>query len=1191
MVGFKSFVDKTVVDLESGMTAVVGPNGCGKTNICDAIRWVLGEENVRLLRGTRAEDVIFAGTDLRKPVNFAEVSLTVSDVQDTLAVEYTEVTIRRRAFRSGDSEFFINNVPVRLKDIVDLFLGTGLGRRAYSVMERDMIDWILDDTAGQRRKIIEEAAGISKYKARRRETESKLELTQHDLERVQDLISEVERRVRQLARQAAKARRYERLTGRIREVETYASVKEHDEMKARRGELEKNLREVDDRVVAKAGQVALLEAEIEKSRLAAVEVDRDLSGRGAGIAEMTQAAQKIESEKGVLGERARSVGEKIEETEGEKQGVLATLAGKRGQLEAKSAEAEAAKARLASLASACDDLEREYRRLDSELRARREESVATARRRLEDVKRTIDVTSLVTEARARKKHLGEAMEKATSKRQWMAARMGELGGEIERAQEELAGLRAALAGEGTRLGELRQVETQTAETVEAIRAELQKLAEESARESSRHDVFRELVERYEGYEAGVRALVQSESARPGVYGVVGDIVRCTEPRFEAALAAALSTSLQYVVIENRDRAIDSVRMLKEGKKGPATLLLMDSIPEGRGETGAGGEAGGTGGQIASGDGVIGRILNYVDCEPRYRGVVNYLLKDVLIVEDLEKAFAISGQAANGFHDFVTLEGDAVLGGSVVRAGQNGATGDALIGRRQRLAELGDRVKALNDLSVEQERAFEELRRSLEELRRERDARQRKFDEASKPIADVERVLDGKRLERSSLESAVRELDGEIEEMQRGLAGVEEDLARLARDHGALPMGQGDLFNEKLETHDELQREVETLARRLEETNAEMLKLDAATGFLDQTAARIKSEAEELERDLAGLDARAADLAAKRSEIGDAERALVDQVGKVLEALAGLERERDRVMETKRGLDAAIEEARGKIRTLAGEKEQELASKQALLAEVNLLQVKSEAVRRRMVEEFEIDVDSVDFASLAPVENCDEELRQLRAHLRDLGPVNLVALDEFDTEKQRFDFLRTQRDDLTKARQSLDEAIVQINKRARTEFAETFEKVKRDFRKNFQTLFQGGDADLRLADENDPLESPVEILAQPTGKKLDHISLLSGGERALTALAFLFAVYYTKPSPFCLLDEVDAPLDDANVGRFVNLLKDFSSRTQFLMVTHNKSTMASASCLYGVTMQEPGVSRIVSVKLDRAMEAAGERPTN
>ncbi|MFZ1947439.1 MAG: chromosome segregation protein SMC [bacterium] len=1182
MIGFKSFAEKTVVDLESGITAVVGPNGCGKTNICDAIRWVLGEENVRLLRGTRAEDVIFAGTDLRKSLGFAEVSLTVSDVRDSLPVEYTDVTVTRRAFRSGDSEFLINNVPVRLKDIVDLFLGTGFGRRAYSVMERDMVDWILDDTGGQRRRIIEEAAGISKYKARRKETQNKLELTERDLERVQDLISEVERRVRQLARQAARARRYERLTERITQVETYASAKEYGDMRARQAEARGRLEAIDIVVAEQAGRMALAEAQIETARLAAAEVENDLTARGKTIAETTQATQKLEAEKSVLAERARALDEKIAETARARAEKLGLAEEKRKLVEAKGRDGEEARSRLVSLCGAYRDLQAEYRRLDDDLRARREESVASARRRLEDVKHTIDVASSLTEARARKRHLTETSDKSQSKHQWITNRIGELRGEIERTEGEIGRLTADLAGEGARLDELSGVITEVTAKIELIRAELQRLAEEDARESSRHDVFKEIVERYEGYETGVRALMQDRRKGSGVHGVVGDILRCTEPRFEPALATALHNSLQYVVVDGKDHAIDSVRLLKEEKKGPATLLVLDGLPGERSASAA--PQAGAGGP--GGEGVIGRMSDYVDCDPRYRGVVEYLLRDVFIVDTLDRAFSLSRQATNGSHDFVTPEGDAVLRGSIVRAGQNGASADALLGRRRKLDELAGRVEALRSLTAEQSKSYEELKRSLEALETECQSRRRGFEEARRPLSDLEKVLESKRLERDSLERAAAELDSEIAGARQAIEAASADIERLSREHGALPAGrQGALFDEKVETHDQLEREVGELQKRLEETNAEMLRLEAGAEFIDQTAARLKGEAEDLERDLAALAGRESELAAAKVRIGEDHDRLVKEVHGLLDVLADLESQRNKVIEKKRELDAGMEDARRRVKAVMAEREQQLAAKQGLQAEINLADVKCDAVARRLAEEFEVDIASVDFQALEPVENCEEELAKLRSHLRDLGPVNLVALEEFETEKQRYDFLKAQRDDLTKARQSLDEAILQINRRARSEFVDIFEQVRRDFRKNFQTLFQGGDADLRLADENDPLESPVEILAQPSGKKLEHIGLLSGGERALTALAFLFAVYYTKPSPFCLLDEVDAPLDDANVGRFINLMKDFSSKTQFLMVTHNKKTMESASCLYGVTMQEPGISRIVSVKMERGKEAA------
>ncbi len=1176
MVGFKSFVEKTVVDLEPGITSVVGPNGCGKTNICDAIRWVLGEENVRLLRGTRAEDVIFAGTELRKSTGFAEVSLTVSDVRDVLPVEYTDVKVTRRVFRSGDSDFLINNVPTRLKDIVDLFLGTGLGRRAYSVMERDMIDWILDDTSGQRRKIIEEAAGISKYKARRKETVSKLELTQRDLERVQDLISEVERRVRQLARQAAKARRYERLTSRIKQVETYASAKEFAGMKSRQVEVEKELEAIDTRMAEKASRISTLEAEIEKTKLAIIQVERDINEHGKRIAQTTQDAQKLENDKGVLAERTRAIDDKTAEIAAERGEKQSLLKEKQDLLAAKTAETGEAGQRLESLSQTYLELQGEYQRLDADLKTRREESVASARKRLEDMKRTMDASSSLTEMRAKKTHLGEMLDKSRGKREWVANRLEELHSDIERIKADLGKAGTDFAGEGAGLEELTRVIDEVNDKVERIREELQRLAEEGARASSRHDVFKELVERYEGYEMGVKALMQGERVREGVQGVVGDIVRCTEPRYEPALAAALCNALQYVIIDGKDHAIDSVRMLKEEKKGPATLLMLDSIPEREGH----------GMPDVGGEGMIGRIVDYVDCEPRYRVVVDYLLKDVFIVENLDRAFSLSQRQGNGIHDFVTPDGDAVLGGSIVRAGSNGDSSGVLIGRKQKLTEMASHAEAVRNLSKEQEKAFAELRASLEELKCERETKQKAHEDARRSLAELERVLENRTSESDSLEKSRLELDSEIESLTKSLETVERETANLTRDHGLVPIPQSDLFA-KIEDHDELEKQVTGLQKRLEETNLEVLRLEASKDFAQDTIARLKAETESLNRGLADLDGREKDLARKKQEISESQEHLVAEIHKLLSVLTEMERVRNEVVASKRDLEAVVEDARRQMKAVQGQREQILALKQALQSEISLIGVKGDALKRRMFEEFEVDMDTIDFEALEAVENCEEELSSLRSFLRNLGPVNLVALEEYHGERERYVFLKTQRDDLTKARESLDEAILQINRRARSEFVETFAKVRQDFRKNFQTLFVGGDADLRLQDENDPLESPVEIFAQPSGKKLEHISLLSGGERALTAIAFIFAVYYTKPSPFCLLDEVDAPLDDANVTRFINLLKDFSAKTQFLIVTHNKKTMESASCLYGVTMEEPGISRIVSVKLERTKERVPE----
>jgi chromosome segregation protein len=377
--------------------------------------------------------------------------------------------------------------------------------------------------------------------------------------------------------------------------------------------------------------------------------------------------------------------------------------------------------------------------------------------------------------------------------------------------------------------------------------------------------------------------------------------------------------------------------------------------------------------------------------------------------------------------------------------------------------------------------------------------------------------------------------------------------------------------------------VEGLQKQFEENNREIQKLQSSVGYLEETIVRVTGEMDSIRKDLAHLDAGEQELAGKKGEMSERQETLTGEVHRLLGILGDFDGKRKQALEKKHGAEAQIEEVRKRIKGIHANKEEHLAKKQEIRSECNLIEVKADAMRQRILDEYDMDIGQVKLEDLTECENCEEELAKLKGHLRNLGPVNLVALDEYDVEKQRFDFLKTQRDDLIKARESLDEAILQINRRARSEFKDTFEKVKKDFRKNFQTLFEGGDADLRLRYENDPLESPVDMYAQPSGKKLENVTLLSGGERALTAIAFMFAVYYTRPSPFCLLDEVDAPLDDANVLRFVNLIKAFSERTQFLMVTHNKKTMEAASCLYGVTMEEPGVSRMVSVKIERAQE--------
>jgi chromosome segregation protein len=1173
MTGFKSFADRTVVEMEPGVASVVGPNGCGKTNICDAIRWVLGEENVRLLRGSRVEDVIFAGTELRKPTGMAEVSLTLADVKDVLPVDYNEVTVTRRVFRSGESQFLINKVPCRLKDIVDLFLGTGMGRRAYSIMEREMIDWILEDNNGQRRKIIEEAAGISRYKVRRKETLGKLELTQRDLERVEDLMSEVERRVRALSRQAAKARRYEKLVRRIKELETAASVKEYREMTARRRAVEGELRDISSQLAELASRISTEEAGIEAMKLEVVEIEKQIGLHGRNAGATTEKIQEAENRKVVILERGRAVDERLREIGELKQKKQNLIEEKQRLLETKRGEIRLCTEKLETLEASKESAAREFADREGDLRTRREKSLLSARKQMESIKRTIDEASAAGEVRSRRLHLGELLEKSEAKLRDISGRIGKIDGEIVEIRTDLDRLEGACTAEAGEAERLSGVIDDLTSKMEAIRDERLKLGEQAASAASRYDLFKELVERYEGYEHGVKAIMQ-EGAVEGVHGVLGDIVRCTEPRYEPAVVAALSDAIQYVVVEGPDPAASSVRMLKDGKKGSATLVMLEGIPTG--ETGPGREAPAD---------VVGPILDFVHCKPHYRALVEYLLQDMYIVENLDRAFSLSG-SGNGHISYVTPDGDAVFRGNVVRSGGNGETSGVYLGRSEKVNDLAGQAEALSRLAAEQDRAFEELKASLSELIKERNGRRATLDEAERLAAEREKALESKGVELDSLKATAGELENEISGLRSSLEAVQREIAEREIETGTLEGEQGGLF-ETAEDHATLEQQVQDLQRKLEEITHEILQTRSNQGFLGETVARVSREIEGLREEISGLDSDAGDLRRTRDDLNADGTRLNADVEKLLAQLAEHENKRKETVDLKNGMDCEIEDKRRLIKAASHRKEEVLSSKQDLQSEGNLLDVKSDSLRQRMLEEYEVDIAEVEIGDVTTGEDSVEELAKLRGHLKSLGPVNLVALDEYDVEKERYDFLRNQRDDLVKARERLDEAILQINKRAKSEFIETFEKVRQDFQRNFKTLFQGGNADMVLRYDHDPLESPVDILAQPSGKKLEHITLLSGGERALTAIAFLFAVYYTRPSPFCLLDEVDAPLDDANVGRFIDLIKDFSRRTQFLVVTHNKKTMESASCLYGVTMEEPGVSRMVSVRLGHKKEEEPE----
>jgi chromosome segregation protein len=1176
--GFKSFVDKTVVEFGNGITGVVGPNGCGKTNVSDAIRWVLGEQSARQLRGDSMEDVIFNGCPSRKPIGMAEVHVTFRNDRGILPTEFSEVTIARRVFRSGVSEYFINKTPCRLKDIKDLFFDTGMGSNAYSVIERQMVDHVLSDNSGHRRFLFEEASGITKYKARKRETLAKLEATEGDLTRVNDIVFEIERELRSLARQVGKARRYQRLRDGIRDLDLRLTSGRVLEL--RRAEADDADRWQEEAVRREGVTARLdgLEAELTARKLALIEIERELSTAQAGLKDREQALLSAEHQIVLLEERAAGLTRRAEEAAAEVARMRERLA-ETAETELCAAEGrERIRRQTDELRTQLTEREREFEGHDAELR--RSRTMASDHKQLSldlfsteaekrgACQRVLERAHYLTERRVALEQRRESLEQRAAERDQVVEAAGERRADLER---ELESARARLAATHARL------ETVDAGIHEADAA-LSAARQTMAAAESRLNVLLELKRNFEGVSEGVKSVFHDPERSPGLVGVLADVIDIPGDSLDA-IEAALGEAAAFVLVEGPDALRASRDRLRALGTGRATLIDVRA------------QASRTLPALPSSQDVRGRASDLVRCDEAYRPLVERLLGNVVLVTNAQAAEELADRH-EGLR-FVSPEGEVWDRGRV-RAGVTGAGG--LLHREREIRELNgqlaeqslgleglehdrDGLQAERQAALQERAAAEaeadERRTALEGVVREVEAVGRERDWARSEVSEVSVELATVEAENASLDRARVEAEQELAQFQQDL---ERARAQLSDLDGAVRTAET--------RRDEASSAVQELRERLLGYGREELECETAWARAEQTR-------RELEH---GIETRTGE---ERQSLAETAR-IQAELGGLRAGLGGLRdtesAQRERVGELQtRFQEAKSEVGSGEEVSRALRFEQTELSELLHSIELDRVQHRAELDRtfERLRTEYELDVQA--WTPETPPEDFDaeaagRELEASRQRLRTLGAVNLLALEEYTRKKDRWQFLTSQREDLQNARAQLLEAIEKINVTASRMFVETFEKVQGHFRDIFLTLFEGGDAELRAVGE-DPLECEIEIAAKPRGKFLQSISLMSGGERALTAIALLFAIYLVKPSPFCLLDEVDAPLDDANVERFVRMLKRFSDRTQFVVITHNKKTMEAARCLYGVTMQELGVSKLVSVRFDRdrAENGNGSRP--
>lgn len=1173
--GFKSFADKTEITFDKGITGIVGPNGSGKSNIADAVRWALGEQSVKALRGGRMQDVIFGGTQKRKPMPYCEVSLIFDNEDGMLKSPYTEVMVTRRAYRNGEGEYYLNKTSCRLKDIIELFRDTGIGREGYSIIGQGRIDDILSAKSEERRSVFEEAAGIMTYRTRKEEAERNLDKTRDNLSRVNDIIDEIGSRLDPLKEQADSAKKYLSLSERLKKLDLNIFLVRHDKLKERIENLKENVNSQQTLFNETAKQIDLVQEKRAKAEEEQENLELEYAAARRLEDELTQ--EQALSQQALERQRA-----KVETVEVEQIRLEELI--------------QENKERLKALLSLSQDGEKgeqfanerkekhlkDYQDAQSDFEAF-QAKVAEAEESLEEKKQAlIDAMNRLSDAKSRETRQQTMLVQMTK-------RLKEMQGILERRKEEekIAALASEQAKATLMLSkeELNRLEkrllefkNEEADRQAAIRSLSDKISQSASKlqgDSSRLNLLKEMSEGYEGYYGAVRKALAYSKNNPKVCGVVARLMKVPK-ELETAIDMALGGTLQHIVVEDEETAKQVIDYLRQNKLGRTTFLPLTTI---KGRSLNHNEK-----QALSMPGCVGLASEHVECEPKYQSIIDNILGRTVIAENLDAAIAMMRKGNQSFNT-VTLAGDVMRAGGAMTGGTSQNQAVSLLSREREMQELQKQVE-------KGKAALAALQDELENLLHLQSLEQEKIDEAAHLVSEQEIAVarDSERKNHAEqhffdsqkalieVEEADRELKESIKDIQRDLQdasgkshGVRVDQAAMEKDIVAC---QSALFTMRAELE-----EKRTQSQRM------ALEYQRLSNDLDNLVRDRKRRLEEK----SGLESKIAQQQAKGFEIIDhlqKEKERVDELFLAKEQASELQKQA-------REASVKVENARQKTRKQLSDIAKEIDSLHVVSNDYAIKQHRAELTLARTEDELQNLINHVwntyelTYANAEPfrqeesfnLPQAEREAKDIKGEIRLLGAINVNAVEEYTQQKERHDMLVTQRDDAIKAEEDLVSLIQRLLGTMETQFLSEFNKINEFFGETFARLFGGGQAELRLIDPQDPLGCGIEIVAQPPGKKLQLLSLLSGGERALTAIAILFAILKLKPSPFCLLDEIEAALDDANIGYFADYLCEYARTTQFIVVTHRKGTMERCDALYGVAMQEKGVSSMVSVNLE------------
>ncbi len=1170
--GFKSFAHKVSFQFNDGITAIIGPNGCGKSNIVDAIRWVLGEQRPTLLRLDRMENAIFNGTAVRKPLSMVEVSMLIENTRNILPSVYSEVKVTRRLYRSGESEYLLNKKQVRLKDIIDLFADTGMGSDAYSVIELKMVEQILSENAEERRRLFEEASGIKKYKLRRKSALRKLETTDQELVRLGDVISEVQKTVNSLSRQVGKARRYHQYKNDLKQKDLYIFQLKSKHFREDLVPLKEEFSQVRETRERLGKEVNQAETGIEKLQVKLVDMEnkfREVSGRlDSADAKVREIQQNVQ-----LGEqKAESLNQNIQDREQQ----IISLTERVASLEL---QEEQLNQEIISVSAEVENRERSYQQERIALE-KAEQKLTEARRAFQEFReKNVRYMQEMTGDRdefhkviIEKENLDQQLQKFNQQRKTVLAEIQSREEKKSEADKRVISVRKDVDLNDREVKHLRQKIDDLEEEIQNLENRHAVLLGEVEKVSSRRDFLQNLIENYEGFSESVQYVMSRKNSYAGLIDILANMVD-TEDQYRPALESYLEEIAHYLVVEGVDTARNILSEIRSHNKGRLTVVPLSIL-----QTGINGKPA----PAAFEDGAI-LLRDVVRFDQRFRKLFDFLFQNVVLVRDMDSA--IRYHEKHPEYNFLTHEGDFVGEWGHITGGNShhhmNLTGrkkqyEMVINKAEKLKEEQDAIR--KNLSDKQA-VLESEKKRLQEFNRQ-------HEDLSVQVKETEQVLSRETYELEHWGQRLTETEDSIAEITERKAELEKRERELtpriqhADEQQQEYRGEEDRFNRETEAADmnyrQLSQKVQNEHIELVEKQSQLKELRQKSEFnrdtVRETGEQITVYRNDIERYRETVQEISADIGRSKTEL----ESLYRQRDVV-------EKEKLEIENNYQALKSLIMSREEEVKKLHRQWNNALERLKELELKIQEVEIKQKSQKEQFQDQYGAELDRMLEENPVPdnahLNELQEEIGNIRQRIESLGEVNPLAVKEHEREKERLDFLKAQQSDLLEARKELVETISKLNKTARKLFMDTFEKISENFRGVFGKFFEGGKAELILKDNDDPLEANIDISVQIKGKRLTTLNLLSAGEKTLTAISLLFAIYLYKPSPFCILDEVDAPLDDVNIARYTHALKEFSANTQFILVTHNKMTMQSAQSMYGITMEEPGVSKVVSVRFD------------